>query len=120
MHPTRLDCSPRRACGVTLVEMVVAMVIVGIVVAAALLFAYPVTQAIDLTVRAELTDSADNALQRMGRDVRLALPNSARVTSVGTTFYLEFLAIRTAGRYRSEGDGPSGGTACGGGDELAF
>ncbi len=55
--------------------------------------------------RARLTDAADTALRRMGRDIRLALPNSVRVTTVGTTTYLEFLITRTGGRYRAEGGG---------------
>ena len=55
--------------------------------------------------RARLTDAADTALRRMGRDIRLALPNSVRVTTVGTTIYLEFLITRTGGRYRAEGGG---------------
>ena len=41
----------------------------------------------------------------MGRDIRLALPNSVRVTSVGGVFYLEFLGTRSGGRYRAQGGG---------------
>ena len=55
--------------------------------------------------RARLTDAADTALRRMVRDIRLGLPNSVRVTTVGTTIYLEFLITRTGGRYRAEGGG---------------
>ncbi|MGB9128173.1 MAG: type II secretion system protein, partial [Thiobacillus sp.] len=51
---------------------------------------------------------ADTALRRMGRDIRLALPNSVRVTSVGSVVYLEFLATRSGGRYRAQGDGSPG------------
>jgi MSHA biogenesis protein MshO len=117
-----------RQRGVTLIEMVIAMVVVGIVVAATIFFAYPLRQAVDTKTRAELTDIADNALQRVGREVRLALPNSIRVTASGSSIYLEFLAVRTAGRYRAEGGGASSGTDCpaGGGvtvpdaDQLSF
>lgn len=105
----------RRARGVTLVEMVVAIVLVGIVLAATIYFAYPLRQAVDTTTRAELTDAADNAMQRIARDVRLALPNSVRVDP--TFSFIEFIPLRTAGRYRAE----SSGVACAGGtDELAF
>ena len=92
----------------TLIELVVAMVIVGIVVTAVIFFLNPLRQSTDLALRAELTDIADNALQRIGRDARLALPNSVRVdsTSVPGSVFLEFIAVRTAGRYRSEGGGP--------------
>lgn len=55
--------------------------------------------------RARLADAADTALRRVGRDVRLALPNSVRVTTVGTVTYLEFLGTRSGGRYRAEGGG---------------
>ena len=106
--------------GVTLIELVVAMVIAAIVLAATIYFAYPVRQGAELAVRAELTDIADNALQRMGRDVRLALPNSVRLTC--GVLCIEVIPVRTAGRYRSE---PSGGgcsltTDASGSDELAF
>lgn len=55
--------------------------------------------------RARLADAADTALRRVERDIRLGLPNSVRVTTVGTTTYLEFLITRTGGRYRAEGGG---------------
>jgi MSHA biogenesis protein MshO len=107
----------RAASGVTLIELVVAMVLLAIILGATIYFVYPVRQAIDITTRAELTDIADNALQRIGREVRLALPNSVRETTLGGSAFLEFLPVRTAGRYRAE----SSAAACGGGtDELAF
>jgi MSHA biogenesis protein MshO len=96
--------------GVTLIELVVAMVLTGIIVATVAFFVFPVRQSAELTMRAELTDIADNALQRMARDVRRALPNSVRVN--GTGQFLEFLEVRTAGRYRGEGGGASGGSDC--------
>ena len=103
--------------GFTLIEMVVAMVVVAIIVAIVVQFALPLRQAVDTSVRAELTDIADNALQRIGRDIRLALPNSVRVATNGTSVFVEFLPIRTAGRYR----GQSSGAACGAAtDELGF
>lgn len=108
MRPTRPD--RRRARGVTLIELVVAIVLTGIVVAGVAYFVYPVRQSAEIAIRAELTDIADNALQRIARDVRVALPNSVRVDGSGQ--YLEFLEVRTAGRYRSEGGGASGGTNC--------
>ena len=50
------------------------MVVVAIIVGATIYFVYPLRQATDVTVRATLTDIADNALQRIGRDVRFAPP----------------------------------------------
>ena len=48
-----------------------------------------------------MTDIADTALRRIGRDLRLALPNSVRVTVVGSNTYLEFLPTKGGGRYRA-------------------
>src|SRR2546421_12399000 len=98
--------------GLTLLELVLAMVLVGITVGATVYFLYPVVQSADLTGRAELTDIADNALQRIGREVRLALPNSVRQTTSGSSSFLEFLPVRTAGRYRADSGSVSGGTDC--------
>lgn len=89
------------------------MIITGIVVALSLFFTLPLQQAVDVTVRAELTDIAHNSLQRIGRDVRLALPNSVRTN--GTT--LEFIPLRTGGRYRVEAAGACTGASD---DHLAF
>ena len=102
----------RRFAGVTLIELVVAIVLVGIVLAITVYFVYPVRQSVDLTTRAQLTDAADNALQRIGREVRLALPNSIRVDASGTPIFVEFLPVRTAGRYRADGGSVAGGVNC--------
>lgn len=108
MPPIRRD--PPRAGGVTLLELVIAMVVTAIIAGIALYFALPLRQSVDVAVRAELTDIADNSLQRIGRDVRLALPNSVRVTGAGQ--FLEFIPVRTAGRYRADGGGASSGSDC--------
>ena len=115
MHPIR-----RSQDGFSLLELVVVIVVMGIIVGATIYFALPVRQAVDLTVRTELTDIADNALQRIGRDVRLALPNSVRLTC--GSLCLEFIPVRTAGRYRSEGSGGGCDNAgdASGSDELSF
>ena len=106
MRPIR----PER--GVTLIELVLTIAIVGIILAAIAFFVNPLRQGTDLALRAELTDIADNALQRMGRDVKLALPNSVRTAMAGSSNFLEFIAVRTAGRYRADGGGPAGGVDC--------
>jgi MSHA biogenesis protein MshO len=59
--------------------------------------------------RAELTDTADGALLRIARDLRTALPNSVRVTQVGSVYYLEYLPIQDGGRYRAIQTGASTG-----------
>lgn len=103
IHPER---------GITLIELVLVIVIVGTIIAAVSFFLTPLRQGTDIAARAELTDIANNALQRMGRDVKLALPNSVRLATAGTSTFVEFIAVRTAGRYRADGGGPAGGTNC--------
>jgi MSHA biogenesis protein MshO len=117
MRRTNPDGARQR--GFNLIELVISIVITGIIVAGVAYFIYPVRQAVDIAVRAELTDAADTALQRLGRDLRLALPNSVRVTSSGGAAYVEFLAVRAAGRYRADVGGGAGGTNCPA-DEVAL
>lgn len=117
MRRTSRNAAP--ACeGVTLVELVVALVLVGIVASAALFFLLPLRQAVDTSARAELTDTADQALQRIGREVRLALPNSVRLDGGETGQVIEFLPVVVGGRYRAEGYGSGApvGAPCTGGD----
>jgi MSHA biogenesis protein MshO len=108
-------CHRARAFGFTLMEAMVVIVITGIVAAVVAVFIQsPVKGYFDATRRAELSDLADTALRRMTRDLRLALPNSVRVTNNAGVFYLELLITKAGGRYRAEVD--SGG----GGDILEF
>ncbi|MCW5595767.1 MAG: prepilin-type N-terminal cleavage/methylation domain-containing protein [Rhodocyclaceae bacterium] len=100
--------------GFTLIELIVAMVLTGILAAAAAVFLrVPIAGYFDLARRAALTDIADLAVRRFSRDVQTALPNSVRVAGACTgltTCYLEYLEVRTGGRYREE---PAGGaTTC--------
>jgi MSHA biogenesis protein MshO len=94
----------RRVRGFTLVEAVVSIVIIGILSAIVAIFIrVPILSYRDAVDRAELTDQADLALRRMARDIRLALPNSVRVTRDGT--HLELLATRSGARYLAAEDG---------------
>src|SRR6266446_9695680 len=111
IRPSR-SAHARAMRGLPLIELVVAMVLVAIIVGTTIYFVYPLRQAVDLSARAELTDIADNTLQRVGREVRLALPNSARVSTSGSSKFVEFLAVRTAGRYRADVGSVSSGTDC--------
>lgn len=91
--------------GFTLVEMVIVIVITGIIGSVVAVFLKaPVQGYVDSSRRAELTDIADTALRRVSRDIRLALPNSVRVTgtcSGATTCFIEFIPTSGGGRYRS-------------------
>lgn len=104
-----------RQRGFTLIEAIVAMVLLGIAGSLVGMFIrIPIEGYFDTERRARLTDTADTALRRMARDLRLALPNSIRITAVGNVRYLEFLQTRVGGRYRTDP------TAAGGGNPLEF
>lgn len=99
--------------GFTLVEAVIVIVITGVIGAIVAIFIKaPVQAYFDTVRRAELTDAADTTMRRMAREVQSALPNSARIAGGGQ--FLEFLPIKTAGRYRAAAI-PGGG-----GDPLEF
>lgn len=97
------------AAGFTMIELVITMTITTIVVAFAGLFiAGPVRGFTDQVRRAELVDSAESSLRRMGRDIRRALPNSVRVRDIGSIKALELLNAVEGIRYRA---GPPPGNA---------
>lgn len=98
--------------GFTLIELVIGMVITAIIAGMISIFArWPVQVYLDSSNRAELSDAADTALRRLSRDIRQALPNSLRVkqggctSGSGTCNFIEFIPIKTAGRYRATESG---------------
>jgi len=93
----------RRQAGFTLVEAVIVIAIIGIVGAIVAVFIrLPVQNYADSVARAEVSDEADLALRRMARELRMALPNSIRVSSDGSA--IEFLLTTTGGRYLAAED----------------
>jgi MSHA biogenesis protein MshO len=89
--------------GMTLIELVITIAILGILAAVVSVILVPAFEAYFASQRrAELADTADAALRRMARDLRLALPNSPRVD--GTNQFLEILLTKNGGRYRSLND----------------
>ncbi|MBI5922163.1 MAG: type II secretion system protein [Betaproteobacteria bacterium] len=99
-----------RQSGFTLVEAIMVIVITGFLAGIVAVFiTVPVQSYADSVRRAELTDAADVILRRIKREIRLALPNSLRVSSSGGVNYIEFILTSTGGLYRDEYDGSSAG-----------
>ena len=98
--------------GFTLVEMIMVIVITGIIGGMVAMFLKaPIQQYMDVARRADMTDIADTALRRVGRDLRTALPNSVRVIpgtcpgGMGACSFLEFIPTKAGGRYRADTPG---------------
>ncbi|SBT03174.1 General secretion pathway protein H [Candidatus Accumulibacter aalborgensis] len=100
------DLAARRHLrGVTLIEMIVAIVVTGILLSVVSLFTRNQIMAyFDVAARTELADAADTALRRSARDLQAALPNSVRLSGN----FLEFVPIKDAGRYRAQSGGGAG------------
>src|SRR3990172_12597807 len=91
--------------GFTLVEAVMVIVLTGIIAAVVAVFIQgPIQGYFDTARRSQSSDVADFALRRVARDLQTALPNSMRSTDANN-YFLEFLPVRSAGRYRAAGDG---------------
>ncbi len=98
-----------QSAGFTLIELVITMTIMVIIASlGAFMISGPVSGFTDQVRRAELVDSAESSLRRIGRDVRRALPNSVRITTNGAITALELLNVVEGVRYRA---GPPPGDA---------
>ena len=98
--------------GFTLIELIIVILLVGILSGTLfMVLRGPMQAFIDVEKRTRLVDIADTALQRMTREIRLALPNSIRVTGGNTV--VEFLRTLDGGRYRAK-PGGAGPAVCGG------
>ncbi|MEB0081802.1 type II secretion system protein [Glaciimonas sp. Gout2] len=104
-YPNAMLATSIRQRGFTLIEAVMVITITGIIAAVVAIFMRsPIQGYFDLERRVEVTDTADTALRRIGRDLRLALPNSVR--SVGASpLCLEYLPTASGGRYRVDAPG---------------
>lgn len=111
----------QRQRGFTLIEAIMVITITGIIAGVVALFMRtPIQSYFDVERRAEMTDTADTALRRIGRDVRLALPNSVRVRDDDEGRAIEFLQTRTGGRYRAAADPSKATGSPPGNDPLQF
>ncbi|HEY7775248.1 MAG TPA: type II secretion system protein, partial [Kineobactrum sp.] len=96
-----------RSRGFTLVELVMVIVLAGMVaVMISTVLVRPLEGFVAQSRRAVLVDQAAGALSRVTRDVRLAVPNSLRVSADGKG--LELLLIHSAARYRPNRIGGEG------------
>jgi MSHA biogenesis protein MshO len=103
----------RLAAGFSLIELVVVIVLIGVLATVSVaLIRQPIDASADVQRRARLADAADQAMARISRDLRLALPNSIRTSADGRA--IEMLVAPMAGRYRGRP------TAAGGGNVLDF
>jgi MSHA biogenesis protein MshO len=107
----------RLAAGFSLIELVVVIVLIGVLATVSVaLIRQPIDASADVQRRARLADAADQAMARISRDLRLALPNSIRTSVDGRA--IEMLVAPMAGRYRGTLRGTP--TAEGVGDVLDF
>lgn len=92
----------KRTAGVTLIELVMVIAIMGLMAGTALIFMQRTfvgySQARERLLVAE---QGRLTLNRVKRDLRLSLPNSVRLSSVGGVYYLEFAPVVVGGRYRA-------------------
>ncbi len=99
------SCGDFRNSGFTLVELIMVIALSGIVaVMISTVMSRPLQSFADQSRRAELTDLAALALNRMARDIRLAVPNSVRspgCVAGSQCRTLEMLEISEGGRYRA-------------------
>ena len=85
--------------GVTLIELVVTIIILGIMGGIAAIILVPAFDSYFASQRrAGIVDLADTALRRMTREVRLALPNSPRVDARPRRTALPDAVLATAWR----------------------
>ena len=93
----------KQAAGFTLVELITVIVLTGILSLVVWRnLSLPIRGFVDLTARNEATGAVRLAMNRMTREIRLALPNSVRVSADGSA--LEMLRLSGGGRYRVEAD----------------
>ena len=91
----------KNASGFTLVELIAVIVILSIVASIGTGFVVKTTEAYQRTqARALLVNTSRQAIERMTRQLRIALPYSIRILNSGTC--VEFMPIAAGGNYFSQ------------------
>jgi MSHA biogenesis protein MshO len=97
--------TPNRESGVSLVELVVVLTIIGLIASlSATLVTRVASSQQDNRGRLKLAQAADSAIARIADELQTALPNSLRVTSNAAGVWIEWVPVADAGRYRRAGD----------------
>lgn len=105
----RPDLRAPRPHGFTVVELVIAMVVFGLLAATLVIFVRPAVTAYQgARTRAGLVEDGDQALRRMLREVQSAVPNSIRTPS---TDCFELVPTLVGGRARLAPDTVNAGSA---------
>lgn len=98
-RPGTLRCDAEN--GFTLVELVVVIVLSAIVIGfAAMFMTTPMDAYFAQSRRSELTESSDAIARQISVDLRRALPNSVRISNVGTRAIVELLLTDEVVFYR--------------------
>lgn len=94
-------CAPRLIeAGFTLIEMVAVLVLLGILSALSVQFVSGIADGYQRSVtRSQLMMGGRQALERISRQLRFVLPNSARTRTINGLTCLEFIPIAGAGSY---------------------
>ena len=116
----------QRARGFTLVEMVVAITLLGILAMVMVpLLQLPMSAHLSAARRAALASELDVSVARLRADLAQALPNSVRVRQVGARHFVAYLEVRASGRFRAAAAGgpqscPATCSAPGANDVMEF
>ena len=104
-----------KSFGFTVIEMVVTMSIIAILAIVLLRYVnIPFLAYNESKIQLEVANELSQTIHLMKRELKESLPNSIRITTVGSKKYIEFIKIKNLGKYRVNA------TGTGTGDILTF